>query len=138
MKKTYSELIRLRTFEDRLEYLYIGDKIGNETFGNSRWINQKLYKSSEWRTSRNGIILRDEGNDLAVDGCGLSIRNAIVHHINPITKDDILYRRSCVFDPDNLILVSLTSHNYIHYGIKQIGRPIERSPNDTCPWKNRR
>lgn len=135
MKKTYRELSRIESFEERLEYLYIGDKIGYETFGDSRWINQRLYKSSEWARVRDRVIARDGGCDLGIDGCGLSSSNIIVHHINPITKDDILNRSKCLFDEDNLISSSRTSHNYIHYGARTNSLPMERSKNDTCPWR---
>lgn len=134
--KTYSELIKLNTFEDRLDYLYIGDKLGTETFGSSRWINQKLYTSGEWRRKRNEIIMRDKGCDLGVDGCELGKRDITVHHINPITEDDIINRRSCVFDNENLISTSHGTHNRIHYSTKiKEALPLERTPNDTCPWK---
>lgn len=136
MKKTYSELMKLETFEERLDYLHIGDKIGNETFGSSRWINQKLYTSSEWRRKRNEIIMRDNGCDLGIEGCKLGKRDITVHHINPITEDDIVNRRSCVFDNENLISSSLATHNSIHYsGRPKQMLPIDRTPNDTCPWK---
>lgn len=135
--KTYSEVMRIKNFEDRLEYLYIGDKVGGETFGTNRWLNQQFYKSPPWRDVRDKVILRDAGCDLAFDGCELSRRNIIVHHINPITKEDIIDRKSCLFDMENLIAVSLQSHNYIHYGTKPDVLPMERTPNDTCPWKRR-
>ena len=133
--KSYSELIKFDTYEERLNYLYIGDKIGNQTFGNARWINQRFYKSLEWKRVRDFIIMRDGGCDLGIDGCGLSNRNIIVHHINPITEEDIINRNSKLYDPENLISLSLQSHNFIHYGCKLEELPIERSPNDTCPWK---
>lgn len=132
--KSFSELTKLKTFEDRLEYLYIGDKIGNETFGNARWINQQLYKSARWIKRRDDIIIRDLGCDLGVDGCYLDKRNIIVHHINPITMDDIISANPCVFDEENLICVSRSSHLYIHYGTKP-QTYIERTKNDTCPWR---
>lgn len=136
-RKTYSELCKLETFEDRVNYLYIGDKVGKETFGQSRWINQMLYKSLEWRRKRNDVIARDNGCDLGVDGCGLSSNNVIVHHINPITEDDIINHRPCVFDMDNLISTSIQTHNFIHYGTVRVSLPIDRTPNDTCPWRKR-
>lgn len=133
--KTYSEMSKLSTYEERLEYLFIGDKIANETFGPARWLNQRLYTCIEWRRIRDRIIIRDNGCDLGIDGCDLGSKNIIVHHINPITKEDILQKRPIVFDEDNLICVSLQTHNFIHYGIKTEELPIDRSPNDTCPWK---
>lgn len=135
MRKSYNELIELTTFQERLEYLYIGDMIGHETFGNARWLNQKFYKSSEWQRVRDAIIIRDLGCDLGVDGCYLRKRNILVHHINPITEEDIVNRNPVLFDPNNLICASLQSHNYIHYGTRMDKLPIERSKNDTCPWR---
>lgn len=134
-RKSYSELALLDSYEDRLEYLYIGDMVGYETFGQARWLNQRLYKSQEWRRVRDRVIARDEGNDLGVDGCGLHSRHIIVHHINPITEDDILNRNPCLFDEDNLISTSPLSHNHIHYGNKVESLPMDRRINDTCPWK---
>lgn len=134
MRKTFSDLIKLESFEDRLEYLYIGDKVGNETFGNARWINQQFYKSNRWLKRRDEIIIRDLGCDLGVEGCYLDRRNIIVHHINPITMDDIINCNPCVFDEENLICVSRNSHLYIHYGTKQ-QTYVERTKNDTCPWR---
>lgn len=134
MRKTFSDLIKLESFEDRLEYLYIGDKVGNETFGNARWINQQFYKSNGWLKRRDEIIIRDLGCDLGVEGCYLDRRNIIVHHINPITMDDIINSNPCVFDEENLICVSRNSHLYIHYGTKQ-QTYVERTKNDTCPWR---
>lgn len=136
MTRSYSELIKLPDYNSRLEYLYIGDSIGNETFGNNRWLNQRLYTSPEWRKTRDGIIIRDNGCDLGIEGCELANKFIIVHHINPITEDDLIYMRPIVFDPENLISVSRKSHNFIHYGINFLDKPlVERSPNDTCPWK---
>lgn len=128
-------MIKLDTFDERKDYLYIGDKVGRETFGQSRWINQLFYKSPEWRSKRNEIINRDQGCDLGVDGCGLSNKNILVHHINPITQEDIINRNPCIFDNDNLISSSKQTHNYIHYGSEIDELPMERTPNDTCPWK---
>lgn len=138
MIKTYSELIKLDNYNDRLEYLYIGDKIGNQTFGNNRWINQRFYTSAEWQATRDKIIIRDLGCDLGVEGCELRNGNIIVHHINPITEDDLINMRPIVFDPENLICTSRKTHNHIHYGIQQDNVYVERTPNDTCPWKRER
>lgn len=136
--KTYNELMSLDTFEERIEYLFIGDKIGNETFGNERWINQQFYKSYEWRKIRDSVIIRDNGCDLGIDGCDLHRRNLIVHHINPITAADIINRDPKIFDMNNLISTSLDTHNYIHFGIVEKTAVIDRSQNDTCPWKSER
>ena len=134
MKKTYSELIKLENFNDRLNYLYIGNKIGDETFGSSRLLNQTFYRSYEWLQTRKYIIARDNGCDLGVDGCDLTSRNILVHHINPISEYDIINRSECLFDPENLISVSLMSHNFIHYGTKPEEVFVERSRNDMSPW----
>lgn len=132
--KTYAEMRTLDTYEERLDYLYIGDMIGRETFGALRAINQMLYTCSDWRRVRRDVIIRDNGCDLGIDGCELN--RGIVHHINPITPDDIINRDPKVFDLNNLVYVSLNSHNYIHFGLKQeTERSFERRPNDTCPWR---
>lgn len=135
MKKSFSELSKLKTFEERFDYLYLGDKIGVETFGSSRWINQRFYTSYEWKRKRRQIILRDNGCDLGVEGCELGEKDIIVHHINPITEDDIINRRSCVFDDENLISTSRRTHNNVHYGGVIETLPLERSANDTSPWR---
>lgn len=134
--KTYDELSKLDTYEERLDYLYIGDMIGHETFGNARWLNQRFYKSNEWLRIRDRVILRDLGCDLGVDGLYLNKRDILIHHINPITADDILNRHPIIFSLDNLIAVSRQTHNYIHFGrVKQETLSMDRSPNDTCPWR---
>lgn len=140
MIKSYSDLIKLPDYQSRLDYLYIGGVIGDETFGSSRWLNQRLYTSNEWRRTRDNIIIRDNGCDLGIQGCYLPSRLIIVHHINPITEDDIVHMRPILFDPENLISVSKKSHRYIHYGIvnPETTIIIERTPNDTCPWKRER
>lgn len=135
--KTYSELIQIPTFDDRLKYAYIGGGVGKETFGFDRWVNQRLYNSKEWRQLRNDIIIRDNGCDLAAKGYDLYDR-ILIHHLNPITYDDVVNRADCIFDPENLICVSHETHNYIHYGMKEnidLGLNSERTPNDMCPWK---
>lgn len=135
--KSYEELIKIPTFEERLAYLMLFGAVGKDTFGYDRYLNQILYKSAEWRRIRNQIILRDDGCDLAIDGYQIPSR-ALIHHINPITVDDIIQRRGIVFDPNNLITTTLNTHEIIHYG--SIGdidmlRYAERTPNDTCPWR---
>lgn len=134
--KTYSELITFSTFEDRFEYLQLKGIVGQETFGFDRYLNQILYNSKEWKSLRNKIIVRDNGCDLALDGFEIYGR-ILIHHINPITIDDVIKRRGIVFDPENLICVTHNTHNAIHYGDKSllITGPIERRANDTCPWK---
>lgn len=136
-RKTFSEMIKLPTFQERLEYLYIGESIGIETFGSDRYLNQRFYLSKEWRKTKTGIIIRDNGCDLGIEGCELGKRNVLVHHINPITVDDIIYMRSCVTDPENLICTSFETHRLIHYGGKLPDPYVERTPYDTCPWKRR-
>lgn len=136
MIRTYSELILLPTFEERYRYLRLDGIVGKETFGYDRYLNQILYKSPEWRSFRNDIIERDDGNDLACEGFDIPI-GMLVHHINPITVEDVVNRSQKVFDPENVILTSDNTHRAIHYGNENllIIRPIERSRNDTCPWK---
>lgn len=134
--RTYSELITLPTFEERFEYLRLDGAVGLETFGYDRYLNQILYRSIEWKRLRNEIIIRDNGCDLGCEGFEIYDR-ILVHHINPITVEDVLKRRPNVFDPNNLISTSHNTHNAIHYG--DVGlltiAPIERTKNDTCPWR---
>lgn len=134
--KTYSELIKIKTFEDRYEYLKIGGKVGEETFGCSRYLNQIFYSTKKWKQIRNYVIVRDFGRDLAFEGCEIPGR-IIVHHLNPITKEDILSRSKCLFDLENLVCVSNNTHEAIHFGNMNIlpKDPIERRPYDTCPWR---
>lgn len=135
--KTYSECVKLPTFKDRFEYLNLNGIVGRETFGSERYLNQILYSSSEWKKFRRDIIIRDEGLDMACDGYEIYER-AVVHHINPITIDDVLNRNPSVFDFNNVILVSPMTHKAIHYGSIDllITEPIERHKNDTCPWRH--
>lgn len=135
-RRSYRELIRIPTFEERYKYLRLNGKVGIDTFGFDRWLNQRLYKSIEWKQLRNKIIVRDKGFDLAFDGIPCFGR-AIVHHMNPITEEELINGDESIFDPENLILCSLQTHNAIHYGdVSKIRQDvIERRPNDTCPWK---
>ena len=137
MTKTYLELMQLPTFKLRLEYLMLYGKVGDMTFGSSRWLNQIFYKSKEWKEFRNEIIIRDSGCDLAIQG-RIIFEHAIVHHINPITRDDVINRNPCVFDKNNVILVSDKTHNIIHYAFSLDGIQddtiILRAPNDTKLW----
>ena len=151
-KKSYSELITLTTYEERLEYLMLHGKVCDETFGGLRQLNQRFYKSREWLTTKDNIIVRDMGCDLGIEDRpiqhngiylpnGLHVKNTnriIVHDINPITPEDLLYNTSNLFDEENLICVSLDTHNIIHYGY-DIKRNviIERKPDDTLLWKRR-
>lgn len=135
-RKSYRELLRLPTFQERYEYLRIGGKVGKDTFGWSRYLNQFLYTSKEWRRFRNSILVRDGGFDLAFPG--RSILSAItVHHINPLTPEDVENRSDWIFDPDNVVCVSDKTHKAIHYGDESglPADPIVRRPGDTCPWK---
>lgn len=134
--KTYSELITLPTFEARFRYLQLNGQVCSETFGSNRYANQALYSSGEWKRFRDKIIIRDNGCDLGIEGRDI-YTHIIIHHINPITYDDILNRSGNVFDPENVICTRLSTHNAIHYGDESllISAPIERSKNDTCPWR---
>lgn len=136
MIRTYSELSKLSTFKERFDYLKLNGKIGEDTFGHSRFLNQDFYSSPEWRRTRRNIIVRDNGCDMGLDGYSIQGR-IYVHHINPITVDDILERRSKLFDPENLICVSSMTHEAITYGIEGMlpTDPVIRRPNDTCPWR---
>jgi len=138
MKRTYSELILLPTFAERYEYLKLLDgKIGAETFGQSRYLNQAFYQSAEWKSLRNRIIARDLGCDLGVEGYDI-MKRAYIHHIIPVTREQLINRDPIAWSPDNLITVSFDTHNAIHFGknppLAAID-PIERRPNDTCPWR---
>lgn len=136
-KKTYSELITLHTFEERYRYLKLEGNVGTDTFGFDRYLNQQFYKSQEWRNIRSLIIVRDNGCDLGIPD--REIHGPIcIHHMNPISPDSIKQSSDDLLNPDNLICVSLETHNAIHYGDDSILRRnsiIERTPNDTCPWK---
>ena len=134
--KSYLELIQLPSFEERLEYLMLYGSVGDETFGRSRYLNQALYHSEDWIIFRNEIIVRDGGCDLAIPGLDI-YKYAIVHHINPISEEDILNRAPCVFDKNNVILVSSKTHNIIHYSPKVdkiFYEFADRRPNDTKLW----
>lgn len=136
--KTYSELITLPTFEERYRYLRLGGRVGEETFGFDRYLNQNFYRyDDEWLEVRDFVIQRDNGCDLAIEDREIKTR-IIVHHINPITKDDILQRTSRLLDPENLVCTIKSTHDAIHYGDESllILAPVERTKNDTCPWRH--
>lgn len=135
--KTYSELSQLLSFEERYQYLRLCGKVGEDTFGFDRYLNQEFYKTDEWRTIRDVVIIRDNGCDLGVDDRQIGGR-ILVHHMNPITKEDILYRSKMLLDPEYLICTTDNTHKAIHYGDENllIKNPIERRPNDTCPWRH--
>lgn len=134
--KTYSELIKIKTFEDRFRYLKMESVIGEQTFGGHRYLNQILYQTEEWKSTRREVIIRDDGNDLAHEDYHI-FGSIYVHHINPISIDDILKKRPCVFDLDNLVSTSFKTHNAIHYGSENSlpKNIIERKKNDTCLWR---
>lgn len=135
--KRYSELITISTYEERFKYLQLKGAVGNDTFGYDRYLNQILYNSPEWKRLRNQIIIRDNGRDLGCEGYEIYGR-ILIHHMNPITVEDIVSRDPIVFDPENLICVSHNTHNAIHYGDESllILAPVERTKNDTCPWRH--
>lgn len=135
--RTYSELITLDIFEDRFDYVRIGGVVGDTTFGNLRYLNQMLYKSSLWKESRRRVILRDNGFDLGHHDYPIS-GTIYIHHLNPITPEDILERSPIVFDLEYLVSTSFDTHNALHYGRGNnllANRFTERSPNDVCPWR---
>ena len=134
--RTYSELSKLKTFKERFEYLKLDGLIGEETFGWDRYLNQVFYKSPEWRSTRDKIIVRDNGRDLGVEGYDI-FGKVIIHHMNPMSLGDIANRNPDIFNPEYLICVSHETHNAIHYGdANQLNLgPIERTVNDTCPWR---
>lgn len=137
MTKSYHELILLPTFKERFEYLKLNGMVSDPTFGGHRYLNQLLYRSPIWRSIRNKVIVRDNACDLADPLYDLGSNRAYIHHINPITIEDIKNGSSIVFDLDNLITCSMQTHNAIHYGSEDglPKLPVERTPNDTCPWK---
>lgn len=134
--KTYTELIRFNGFIDRFRYLKLTGKVGEETFGFDRYLNQMFYKSDEWRSVRDRIIMRDNGCDLGIEGRDI-YRGILIHHMNPITKEDILNRSDFLLNPEYLICVTKNTHNAIHYGDESllITMPENRKPNDTCLWR---
>lgn len=135
--KTYSELIALPTFEERFEYLKLSGSVGEETFGFDRYINQNFYRSLEWKRIRNQVILRDNGCDLGVDGYNI-VGRIYIHHMNPITTRDIRDVTEYLLNPEFLISTTHDTHNAIHYGDKELiaKLPVERTKNDTCPWRH--
>lgn len=135
--KSYSEMIKLPTFLERYRYLKLRGNVGEETFGYSRYLNQTLYTSPEWRRLRKVVIDRDKACDLACKDYEIVGKLILIHHINPITLENIYNRDPKVLDPENLICVSKETHNAIHYG-DESQLPIiftERTEGDTCPWK---
>lgn len=138
MIRTYSDLFRLNSFEERYQYLKLNGAVGEETFGFDRFINQNFYKLPEWKAVRDFVIVRDNGCDLGIEG--YEIRGKIfIHHMNPILPKDIETRSEFLLDPEYLISTTHPTHNAIHYGDESllIQAPIERSKNDTCPWRHK-
>ena len=135
--RTYSDLITLPTFKERYEYLRLDGIVGEGTFGFDRYINQIFYKSKEWLEVRDYVIIRDNGCDLGIEGHEIHNR-ILIHHMNPIRKEDILNRSDILLNPEYLITTTKRTHDAIHYGDKNIllDTPIERIKNDTCPWKH--
>lgn len=136
MIRTYSELITLPTFEERFKYLELGGTVGKETFGFDRYLNQRFYKTEEWKAVRHHVIVRDNGCDLGIEGRDIHGR-IYIHHMNPLNAKDILDRSDYLLNPEYLITVTLRTHNAIHYSDESLLllAPVERSRNDTCPWK---
>lgn len=134
--RTYQELLTYDTYDERLEYLKLSSKIGIETFGFDRWINQNFYRSKEWKDIRQFVIMRDNGCDLSLEGYDIYDR-IIIHHMNPLSITDISEHSDYLFNPNYLVSVSHYTHNAIHYGLKSALPPVslERKPNDTCPWR---
>lgn len=133
--RRYSELCRLRTFEERFDYLVLKRVVGQSTFGFDRWVNQQFYRSREWKDARSFVIARDNGCDLGIVGYEIA-SDLLVHHMNPLSVDDITHGDSGLFDPEFLITTSLRTHNAIHYGDESLlpRGPIVRQPGDTKLW----
>lgn len=137
MIRTYSDLISIPTYIERFEYLKLSGRIGEDTFGYDRYLNQQLYKSPTWRQLRHQIITRDMGCDLAHPDFEI-VGSIIIHHLNPITKSDVLERSDYLLNPEFLVCVSDNTHKAIHYGDESLLLPYEpvvRTPHDTCPWR---
>lgn len=134
--RTYTELMKLATFEERYKYLKLVAKVGEETFGFERYLNQQFYHSQEWKSLRSQIIIRDNACDLGVPGREMD-KGIIIHHMNPITKDDLIHQSDFLLNPEYLISVSKKTHAAIHYGDDKMlfGEMVERSKDDTCPWR---
>ena len=136
--KRYSELIQLPTFEERYKYLKLNGRVGEDTFGSSRYLNQSFYSSNEWRRFRREIIIRDNGCDLGIEGREIPKgAKLFIHHINPISVDDLCENTDLLMDPENVICCSYNTHQAIHFGDESILSLdiVERKPNDTIPWR---
>lgn len=136
--RTYSDLLKIKDFMGRFEYLALKGIVAEETFGFDRYLNQKFYRSPEWKSIRSKIIVRDNGNDLGVPGHEI-FDHIFIHHMNPLKIDDLINSTDYLLNPEYLICVSRTTHNAIHFGDKSLlpsNELVERKPNDTCPWRN--
>lgn len=135
--RSYSELSKLKTFEERFRYLQLNGAVGQETFGFERYLNQRFYRSQKWKSVRDAVIIRDNGCDLGMEDRVIFGR-VLIHHMNPISIDDICRQSELLLNPEYLVCVSHDTHNAIHYGDENllITLPIERTKNDTCPWKH--
>lgn len=136
--RCYSELIKLKTFKERYEYLKLDGKVGEETFGFDRWLNQAFYKSKEWQRIRNDVIARDLGCDLGCIDREITDEMILIHHMNPISKEDIINKTDFLLNPEYLITTIDNTHRAIHYGNEEMlyQPPIERFKNDQCPWRH--
>ena len=137
MIRTYTELSKLKTFEERFEYLRLDGQVGKETFGFDRIFNQTFYRSVEWRRVRDQVIIRDCGCDLGVPGHEIYGQRILIHHMNPISLEDLERRSEILMNPEYLVTTIHNTHQAIHYGDEDllIKLPRERTKNDTCPWK---
>ena len=132
--RTYNELIKLKTFDERFDYLKLNGIVAKETFGFDRYVNQAFYKSDIWKQVRRDIIVRDMGNDLGLEGNKIH-GSIIIHHMNPISLNDIMFDLDFVINKDYLITTCLNTHNAIHYSNRSPNKMAERVQGDTCPWK---
>ena len=135
--RSYTELSQLETYEERFDYLSLGGRVGEDTFGFDRYLNQQLYKSKEWKMVRDAVIIRDQGCDLGLEGYDI-FGTIYVHHMNPLKPEDIIDSTDYLFNPEYLVCMSLDTHNAIHYGTKDYvnkNSVITRTKNDHCPWK---
>lgn len=135
--KTYQELSGFTTFEDRFNYLRLDGQVGKDTFGFDRIFNQRFYRSREWKALRDFVIIRDNGCDLGVNGHEIHGQRIIIHHLNPISIEDIENHSDFLMNPEYLITTIHNTHNAIHYGDASllVVKPIVRTQNDTCPWR---
>lgn len=135
MVRTYSELCKIDSYKDRFDYLKLDGAVGVATFGSKRYLNQKFYISEEWKRVRDYVITRDLGCDMGVEGFDI-LGTIHIHHMNPIVSEDLIEKNPDILNPDYLITVSVSTHRAIHYGSADllVLAPVERTPNDTCPW----